>query len=322
MARHLEDADHRRARFYNETTDDISKRLDELPAAIRTAEFPRYEYGKDYDRILYSSAFRKLGGVTQVVTSREVSVFHNRLTHSLKVAQTGVRIAASLLSEPNSEVNRRRILDHGGLHPAVVRAACLAHDLGHPPFGHIGEYTLQDVATNPHQYLPGYPPSCNGLTDSFEGNAQTFRIVTRLAYRQARIDEIDDSSPEATPPGLALNLTRATLAAISKYPWTRNAPAAQAKDFRKWGAYDTEASLLEWAFQGMSTARETELYGRKHTELRTIEGQVMDWADDIAYAVHDLEDFYRVGLIPLHELAQGADSSFGGGNSGDSLSLL
>ncbi len=90
---------------------------------------------RDSDRILYSSAFRRLGGVTQVVAVHEVQLFHNRLTHSLKVAQIGKRAGKALRKRTLPEV----LLQVGGLHEDIVEAACLAHDLGHPPFGHIAE---------------------------------------------------------------------------------------------------------------------------------------------------------------------------------------
>lgn len=258
------------------------------------AELDRFEYGRDYDRLLYSSAFRKLGGVTQVVSaSRELGDFHNRMTHSLKVAQTGVRLAVGIQKQ-DDDTQDSTILRFGGLHPSVVRAACLAHDFGHPPFGHIGEDALRDICEDPRKYIPSYDG--RALPDSFEGNAQTFKIVTRLAFREAVPD-----APELEP---ALNLTNATLAAISKYPWAKGDEIAKIKGGKKWGAYATEAKLLTATLSGLTAPRESTLYGKEHIETRTIEAQIMDLADDIAYAVHDIEDFFRAGLIPLDELAK------------------
>src|SRR4029078_9458444 len=94
------------------------------------------EFSRDYDRILYSTAFRRLGGVTQVVSASETPLFHNRLTHSLKTAQVGARSANELLARGGKKDALPR---GGGIDPRVVRAACMAHDLGHPPFGHIAE---------------------------------------------------------------------------------------------------------------------------------------------------------------------------------------
>jgi dGTPase len=158
----------------------------------------------------------------------------------------------------------------GGLDPDVVEAACLAHDLGHPPFGHVAEMELNRLVTK--RQLDGSHESLDG----FEGNAQTFRIVTELSVRYP------------TVPGL--NLTRATLAATTKYPWRRGTSGMSSK---KWGAYSSEASMLEWSREHLPQSLKA---------AKTLEAQLMDWADDVAYAVHDLEDFYRAGVIPLERL--------------------
>jgi dGTPase len=212
---------------------------------------------RDRDRILFTSAFRRLAGITQVVAADEGHIFHNRLTHSLEVAQVGRRLTEKFIAQQPSLARRLK------LDPDVVEAACLAHDLGHPPFGHIAEKTLDKLA------------KARGLSDGFEGNAQSFRIVTKLAFR--------------SPQTVGLNLTRATLNAILKYPWHRGAAG---KKERKWSAYHTEAD--EFAF-----ARKLMAIG---SEAQSPEAQIMDWADDITYSVHDLEDFYRAGFIPLHRL--------------------
>lgn len=204
----------------------------------------------DCDRIIYSSAYRRLAGVTQVVGVGERQLFHNRLTHTQKVAQLSRRIAQNL------------VRSHGvAVDPDVAEAAGHAHDLGHPPFGHIAEAELSKACIK-HK------------VDGFEGNAQSFRIVTRLSVRRS---------------GRGLSLSQGTLNGILKYPWLSNARKAKAKS--KWGAYLTERAEFEIARNGDRTHRQS------------IEAAVMDLADDISYAVHDLEDFYRVGLIPLHVLA-------------------
>jgi dGTPase len=268
--------------------------------AIAAAEVNGYDrlsqlrYGQDYDRVLYSSAFRRLGGVTQVVASNEIPIYHNRLTHSLKVAQTGGLIGRSILEQADhSHETAQTIAQFGGLNPRVVRVACLAHDLGHPPFGHIGEEALQDIVGRPQDFLPNYPDTAGPLEDGFEGNAQSFRIVTRLAFREVN----------TTGNNVALNLTRATLAALSKYPWNRTDDRSSRFSKQKWGAYDDDYPTLEWALNGVGV-RAVDFHGQPRTESRTIEAQIMDWADDIAYAVHDVEDFFRAGLIPLHVLAE------------------
>jgi dGTPase len=206
----------------------------------------RTEAQRDHDRILYSSAFRRLAGITQISSSEVGQQLHTRLTHSLKVAQVARRLA------------QRLKLDDDG--QEIAAAAALAHDLGHPPFGHVAEKELNKRAND---------------WGGFEGNAQTFRIVTKLSVRDLRY------------PGL--NLTAAALNGLLKYPWLRGgAPKGREN---KWGAYDSEREEFEWA------------RGHAKAEGRTIEAELMDWADDVTYAVHDLEDFYRVGLIPLDRLS-------------------
>jgi dGTPase len=139
-------------------------------SAVREDQRDRFE--RDRDRILYSSAFRRLAGITQTVRAGEADVFHTRQQHTIKVAQVGRRLAQNCLKQ-QSELG-----EHLGVHPEVVEAACLAHDLGHPPFGHIGERVLHQLVVEADQ---------NG----FEGNAQTFRIVTKLAVRFAECPGLD-----------------------------------------------------------------------------------------------------------------------------------
>lgn len=217
----------------------------------------RSPFQRDRDRILYSSAFRRLAGVTQVVAATEGHRFHNRLTHTLKVAQVARRLAERL-----SDADGQLAQDLGGLSPDVAEAAALAHDLGHPPFGHAGEEVLDGLIKE------------QGVPDGFEGNPQSFRIVTKLALR------FEDR------PGL--NLTRATLNAILKYPWFR---ATEGHAERKWGAYRSEQEDFQFA-------RATDI----ESDKPSIDAQVMDRADDVAYAVHDVEDFFRAGLVPLDRL--------------------
>jgi dGTPase len=148
----------------------------------------------------------------------------------------------------------------------VAEAAALAHDIGHPPYGHIAEEELCELVD---EHWDGSNPQ------GFEGNAQSFRIVTCLSLRATE------------HPGL--NLTRATLGAVLKYPWARSTNTKD-KKHKKWGAYDVEHSALAFAHDcppGMD---------------RSPEAEIMDWSDDIAYSVHDLEDFWKVGLIPLSRL--------------------
>lgn len=211
---------------------------------------------KDRDRILYTSALRRLSKVTQVVRADTGHVFHNRLTHTTQVAQVGLRTAQRLKPMYETLTGSEQ-----GLDPNVVEAACLAHDLGHPPFGHVIEKKLEELTGTD--------------IEGFEGNAQSFRIVTRL------------SQHSTTHRGL--DLTRATLAAILKYPWLKG----ENKDkLDKWGAYSSERKDFDFAI-ALSPA----------PKLKTVEASLMDWADDITYSVHDVEDFYRAGRVPLHLLA-------------------
>ncbi len=224
----------------------------------------RQSFQIDRDRLLYCGDFRRLAQVTQVASAHEGHVFHNRLTHTLKVAQVARRLAEKLRAE-QPELAR----DLGGIEPDVVEAAALAHDLGHPPFGHMAERQLDQCARD------------RGLPDGFEGNAQSFRIVTKLAIHRLGY------------PGL--NLTRATLNALLKYPWRRDRAgrATQSKRWRKYSVYDQDEPAFEFARPTDDTRQ-------------TIEASLMDFADDLTYSVHDLEDFYLAGLIPLALLA--ADS--------------
>ena len=227
----------------------------------------------DRDRIVSSPFFARLAGVTQVISPGGGGLLvHNRMTHSLKVAQVARAIAERLVSD-NLDLSEKL----GGCDPDVVEAA--AHDLGHPPFGHLGERVLDRLAR--HRLR---------LADGFEGNAQSYRIVTSTEIRG-----------QAT---IGLNLTNAVRAAILKYPWTRHdkarfmdpcprgaAPSAGDPDggSAKFGAYATEADDMHAARAPFS--------GRVADWQQTVEASVMDTADDIAYAIHDLEDVHRVGVL-------------------------
>jgi dGTPase len=217
---------------------------------------------RDRDRILYSSAFRRLAGITQVISASDRFPAHNRLTHTLEVAQIGRSLAEKLIREIG-DAELINLVD-----PDVVEAACLAHELGHPPFGHVAEEELDRLVTTER-----------GFSQGFEGNAQSFRVVTKLAVRR--------SDP------IGLNLTRATLNAILKYPWLRDTPGIASH--KKWGAYDSERPEFEFAHVRAE---------HRNGATRCLEAEIMDWADDVAYAVHDVEDFYRAGIVPLDRLAQ------------------
>ncbi|MCH8275492.1 MAG: dNTP triphosphohydrolase [Armatimonadetes bacterium] len=220
---------------------------------------------KDRDKLLYSPYLRRLGGVSQVVPSGLEQRMHNRLTHSLEVSQLARRIA-------EGECEKNEVARDMHVHSQVAEAAGLAHDLGHPPFGHVGEGALDDLMrsySNPRIDKRDELHFIGG----FEGNAQTFRILTVLAV------------PNTDPPARGMNITRRTLLSVVKYPWKRDAgdPVGQ-----KFGAYrqkwDEEA--FEWAYDD-------------HPVFRSPECEIMDYADDVVYSILDICDFYRQGLIDL-----------------------
>jgi len=220
----------------------------------------------DCDRILYSDELRRLGGVTQVVAVGETPLFHTRLTHTLKVQQLARRLAEHL---DRDSAQAEQLEAIGGVDVAAAEAAGLAHDLGHPPFGHVGEEELNERCRH------------YGL-DGFEGNAQTFRILAKLATHPA------------VARGQGLGLSPRTLCAVIKYPELR---VGQHEHNKKWNAYPTEHGEF-------TAAREALGLGAGE---RSLEAAIMDWADDVTYAFHDLEDFIRARHVPITALIWNED---------------
>lgn len=272
----------------------------------------RTPFAKDRDRLLYSSAFRRLAGKSQVVASTEIGPFHTRLTHSLKVAQLGRRLAEQLCPQSAPPVSSRTRRAQPTLHapdPDLVEFACLAHDIGHPPFGHTGERALHKavdrlVGQAVRHFLEGagidqgqnQAAEAQRVIGGFEGNPQSFRIVTRLAHKAF---EAEEHATQGLERCIGLDLTAAAIDAVSKYPWGRSRLT-----LKKWGVYG-DADDPESDHATLNRARQltgANPHPGTDEERRSFECQLMDWCDDVTYAVHDVEDFYMAGMIPLDRI--------------------
>ena len=224
----------------------------------------RTPFQMDRDRIIHAHAFRKLQSKTQVFLSGEYDFYRTRLTHSMEVAQIGRSIS--------SYVRSRGAPLRGDFHidDDLVEAVCLAHDLGHPPFGHSGERTLQELM---------------GPWGGFEGNAQTLHLLTETIYQ-------NESGVRGMAP------TRALLDGVLKYKKLfREFPSAPSNHF----LYDPRERHR--AFVLGDTAIPAELHADETLNaFKSVECQIMDWADDAAYSLNDIVDGVTAGFLTIERI--------------------
>ncbi|MCB1224702.1 MAG: dNTP triphosphohydrolase [Verrucomicrobiales bacterium] len=232
------------------------------PGEFRTA------FQIDRDRIIHSSAFRRLQSKTQVFLSGEYDFYRTRLTHSIEVAQIGRSICGWLQASSDA------LTEDCFIDPDLVESACLAHDLGHPPFGHTGERTL-------HRLMADF--------GGFEGNAQTLRLLTSTLFSERKV-------------GIAP--TRALLDGVLKYKTLLSETPTAKNHF----LYDDQAPALAFTLQGHDFPPEL-TPGDARNGFRSIECQIMDWADDTAYSLNDLADGIHAGFITAHRIERWAETA-------------
>ncbi|MBO9491762.1 deoxyguanosinetriphosphate triphosphohydrolase family protein [Endozoicomonas sp. G2_1] len=250
----------------------------------------RSPYQRDRARILHSAAFRRLQSKTQVMGSGQSDFYRTRLTHSLEAAQIGSGISAQLKSK-YPDITRELLPNDD----ALIEALCLAHDIGHPPFGHGGEVALHYMMRN---------------HGGFEGNGQTFRIVSQL---------------EPFSEHFGMNLARRTLLGLLKYPQTIDALQSteqvdDVKSFRQlkadvWhppkGLYKDDSEMLAWVLEPLSNSdkalfQSVKQHNNKHskTKFKSLDCSMMELADDIAYGIHDMEDAIVTGVVSKTDFEQ------------------
>lgn len=234
------------------------------PRSAQPGEY-RNPFQIDRDRIIHSSAFRRLQSKTQVFLSGEYDFYRTRLTHSIEVAQIGRSICA-WLSQQGGVLGDDCFID-----PDLVESTCLSHDLGHPPFGHAGERTL-------HELMKPY--------GGFEGNAQTLRILTQTLFSEGRA---------------GMNPTRALLDGVLKYKTLR----AETPDAKNHYLYDDQERWLDFTMGSQAFPAEL-TPGKERNGFKSIECQIMDWADDTAYSLNDLADGIHAGFINVTKVERWA----------------
>jgi dGTPase len=255
---------------------DQERRHQESPRSARDIRGP---FERDYGRIIHSAAFRRLQSKTQVLGVEAGDFHRTRLTHSLEVAQIARGIAAQLNRTVWQGESERQ------LDLTLIEAAALAHDLGHPPFGHQGERALN---------------CCMRQYGGFEGNAHTFRLLTRLEGKR----------------GEGLNLTRGLLLSVIKYPVRYDQAvkllgSAQRDQPPKSSVFSCDREVFEWLLSPYSPKEQSFFQeqmpapkGCRLTRHLTLECSIIELADDIAYATHDLEDAISLGWVEPAELAE------------------
>lgn len=282
----------------------------ELASQDHSGDDDRHPFAKDRDRLLYASSLHRLERKSQIVASTEHGQFHTRSTHSHKVAQLGRRLAETLRARDAIEHGRTFKFDSDQIlapDPDLVEFACLAHDLGHPPFGHNGERELNAtvdrlVSKAERSSAQEDKDKMRAQFGGFQGNAQSFRIVTRLSHKWL----LDDGREAQDYPSYwyGLDVTAASMDAMSKYP----RPRGDVHN-KKWGVYagsqGASDDLSRWDGSdqiALSWARAHTGAAADDTQQQSFECQIMDWCDDVTYAVHDVEDFYMTGMIPLDRI--------------------
>jgi dGTPase len=253
------------------------------------AEAGRSDFERDWDRVLFSTAFRRLHDKTQVFPLPDDDVVHSRLTHSLEVASVG----RSLGKLVGREIAKRHGIAPDGVfnyHDVgdIVAAACLAHDIGNPPFGHCGEDAIATFFRSPFgvDVIRGLSERERADLQAFEGNAQGFRLVTRLQQ------EVDGG----------LQLTAATLAAFSKYPRDAGADLmlGTRASTKKHGFFQHDAPVFGVVAEEVGLTPQSAPTGA-HRWCRHPLAFVVEAADDVCYSVLDIEDGVRLRLVPGHE---------------------
>jgi dGTPase len=251
-----------------------NKRIGSSRPATDARDASRSEFHKDYDRIIFSSAFRRLSDKTQVVPFPKSDYTRQRLTHSLEVSCVGRSLATNVYEMVRNDISE--FVSQGDFE-AIVAAACLAHDIGNPPFGHFGEKAIQDWAQAELREA-----KFDSLTDVqrsdltlFEGNAQSFRVLTRLQMSNRRG---------------GMRLTAATLGALVKYPRASHVEGTSC--YKKHGCFHDDSELFAEVFETAGRrADQLGQFGRHPLAL------LSEAADDICYAIIDLEDGCKAGLI-------------------------